>query len=134
MTYMQQAYAGFRVAWNRGVAAWTGTIRPTPISQVYRVRIVYKLGDAPNVRVLSPKLGHRPDGSRAPHLYADDEPCLYLPGSGEWDSTQPIAATIVPWLSLWLFHYEVWLATGDWLGGGVHASTKEDGKKAGREA
>ena len=31
-----------------------------------------------------------------------------------------IALTIVPWLSLWLFYYEVWRATGTWYGGGTH--------------
>ena len=31
-----------------------------------------------------------------------------------------LATTIVPWCSEWLFYYELWLATGEWLGGGVH--------------
>lgn len=29
-------------------------------------------------------------------------------------------ATIIPWTSEWLFNYEVWLATGEWRGGGMH--------------
>ncbi|MDY0295864.1 MAG: hypothetical protein RB296_00975 [Acidobacteriota bacterium] len=38
-----------------------------------------------------------------------------------------IAKTIVPWASEWLIFYELWLATGEWLGGGIHAGTyKED--------
>jgi hypothetical protein len=35
-----------------------------------------------------------------------------------------IAATIVPWLSLWLYYYEVWLATGAWEGGGISHEPK----------
>lgn len=29
-----------------------------------------------------------------------------------------LADTIVVWASEWLFFYESWLLTGDWLGGG----------------
>lgn len=29
-----------------------------------------------------------------------------------------ISETTVPWLSLWLLHYEAWHAIGEWLGGG----------------
>jgi len=29
-----------------------------------------------------------------------------------------IADTIVPWTADWLAHYEIWLVTGDWYGGG----------------
>jgi len=29
-----------------------------------------------------------------------------------------IASTILPWASEWLFHYEIWRATGEWTGGG----------------
>ena len=31
------------------------------------------------------------------------------------------------WAIEWLYHYELWLITGDWLGGGtVHGATKKD--------
>lgn len=31
-----------------------------------------------------------------------------------------LAKTILPWTAEWLLHYEVWLVTGEWVGGGVH--------------
>lgn len=31
-----------------------------------------------------------------------------------------IANTIIPWTIEWLYYYELWLATGEWLGGGDH--------------
>ena len=31
-----------------------------------------------------------------------------------------IAKTILPWTSEWLVHYQLWLATGEWHGGGIH--------------
>jgi hypothetical protein len=27
-------------------------------------------------------------------------------------------ADIIGWIALWLYYYEVWLITGNWLGGG----------------
>ena len=29
-----------------------------------------------------------------------------------------VVNTIIPWTSEWLLHYELWHATGKWLGGG----------------
>jgi hypothetical protein len=34
-----------------------------------------------------------------------------------------ISEYIVPWISLWLFFYETWLITGEWLGGGHEPNT-----------
>jgi hypothetical protein len=53
-------------------------------------------------------------------MYCQERLCLFLPGSREWNGDDPIALTILPWASLWLYFYEVWHATGEWLGGGVH--------------
>lgn len=39
---------------------------------------------------------------------------------GEWKPRMKLADTIVPWAAEWLLHYELWLATGEWGGGGVH--------------
>jgi hypothetical protein len=36
-----------------------------------------------------------------------------------------IAYTILPWTSLWLYFYELWLVTGQWMGGGKHPSPEE---------
>jgi hypothetical protein len=37
-----------------------------------------------------------------------------------------IADTVLPWTTEWLYHYEIWLITGEWTGGGdwpgVHSS------------
>jgi hypothetical protein len=33
----------------------------------------------------------------------------------------PLAMTVIPWISEWLYFYELWLVTGEWLGGGTHA-------------
>jgi hypothetical protein len=101
-------------------AIWIGPVKPSAMSHEYQVRIVYEFGDSPKVWVLSPALKPRCDGGRIPHVYGGPRPCLYLPNSGEWRPDRYIADTIIPWTSLWLYYYEVWHATGEWLGGGVH--------------
>lgn len=50
-------------------------------------------------------------------MYTDGSLCLHVPG--EWRPDMLLAATIVPWTLEWLVHYEAWLATGEWRGGGV---------------
>jgi hypothetical protein len=98
---------------------WVGTIQPTPASIVYTVKIEYSLEDKPRVWVLSPKLQKR-NGDPIPHTFPRQRLCLFLPNNNEWSKSKIIAKTIVPWISLWLYHYEVWHATGEWLGEGIH--------------
>lgn len=44
--------------------------------------------------------------------------CLHL--GHEFNASQLIAECIVPWAVEWLYFYELWLATGEWCGGGKH--------------
>ncbi len=97
----------------------TGCVQPTVLSDVYVVRVEYERGSAPRAFVISPELRSRPDEG-IPHVYHGPRPCLYLPRAREWTSAMPIASTIIPWLVVWLFYYEMWHATGTWLGGGEH--------------
>jgi hypothetical protein len=103
----------------RNRLAWTCSIRPTSLSDAYRIRLEYSLEKSPKVFVESPELQER-DGERIPHRYLDGSLCLYLPGSGEWDRSMFLFDSIVPWVSEWLIHYELWHATGEWHGGGIH--------------
>lgn len=43
----------------------------------------------------------------------------------EWTSEMPLAETIIPWASLWLFYFEDWLVTNGWKGGGEHPAIKK---------
>jgi hypothetical protein len=64
-------------------------------------------------------------------VFPSDDLCLYY---DEFDGGQHlIADTVVPWISEWLFHYELWLSTGSWHGGGVHpgqGSTRRGRRRA----
>lgn len=111
-----------------------GVIQPTPITRKYRVKLAYEERHAPKVFVISPRLERRPSQPELPipHTYGsskvgEERPCLYLPESGEWTPSHAIAITIMPWFLTWLVDYEIWLATGEWLGGGApHGSSDGD--------
>ena len=103
-----------RTGLDRTGLTWTGNLQPTELSREYTVQIRYKPPLPPRVRVLS-DLPSR-EGEPYPHTYRDGSLCLYK--AGEWSAEMLIADTIVPWASEWLIHYEIWLATGKWYGGG----------------
>lgn len=90
---------------------WVGTLQPSVESPEYVLRIIYTLNNPPFVEVLSPKI--RDD---APHRFADGSLCLYYPDDGSWHSQAFIARTIILWAASWLYFYENWLKTGEWLG------------------
>ena len=102
---------------------WVGHLQPTALSNRYRVRIDVRRSKRmiPDVYVESPKLEDRHDGT-VPHLYDRDRArlCLWLPARGEWSERMWIVDSVLLWASEWLFFYEIWLATGDWKGGGEH--------------
>jgi hypothetical protein len=109
-------------ATNRALRS-TGRLQPTSASRVYAVTICYEAGHRPQPYVA--ELRPRGDALRIPHTYAPDQPCLYYPPGREWRADMTIATTIIPWLSLWLYYYEVWHATGTWMGGGITHDTAE---------
>jgi hypothetical protein len=120
---LRTAFPRSRTQIRRSQLAWEDVLTPTSISNSYLVRIMYQIGSGPRISVLNPKLQRR-DGVKPPHLYSGDRLCLYLPGAAEWANYMVLADTIVPWISEWLLYYEIWLATGEWCGGGVHPSSE----------
>ncbi len=102
---------------------WIGHLQPTALSDRYRVRIDVRRSKRmiPNVYVEAPKLEDRHNG-KVPHLYDRKraELCLWHPERGEWTARMWIVDSVLPWASEWLFFYEIWRATGGWLGGGEH--------------
>ena len=112
-----------------------GQLQPTELSDVYEIEVKQRGNRVPEVRVINPELERGKDGEEIPHMYEQKRLCLFLPGADEWKPDDPIALTIVPWTSLWLTFYEIWHATSEWLGGGVHPDVPVTirGKKHGRD-
>ena len=103
-----------------------GVVQPTAITCSYLIRLVYREMGTPRVYVDSPPLARRaaePDVP-VPHTYSfnspgSERPCVFYPDGREWHPAKPVATTIMPWLLSWLVDYEIWHATGQWLGGGI---------------
>jgi hypothetical protein len=118
---MHSRWPGFTYkAESTAAGIWTGDLWPTALSDTYRIQVRYILGFNPKTYVLAPSLRTISDVEKIPHRYPDGSLCLYQPKYGEWSGQRFISDTIIPWASLWLAHYEYWLATGEWHGGGEH--------------
>ncbi|MBK6484046.1 MAG: hypothetical protein IPG01_13160 [Chitinophagaceae bacterium] len=103
-----------------------GNLQPTARSSVYAFELRYSLSISPEVKILSPALVRNWKGSNIPHTYPGNKLCLFRPIYGEFKRSDFIYETIIPWVSLWLYHYEVWHTTDTWYGGGEHPQIKFD--------
>lgn len=93
-----------------------GDILIKPELPIYKVSIEYRGVLSPKVRVIAPKLVESP-----PHYYNKTASlCLYHPNDFKWDSRKLIAKEIMSWTIAWLYFYEAWLQTGEWLGPESH--------------
>ncbi|WP_243297749.1 hypothetical protein [Bacillus litorisediminis] len=129
---MEKIFPDFKVTWKRNTVIWIGKLKPTEMSANYTVQVTYSLDmNQPEVIILSPKLQKRGD-EKIPHIYPGEKLCLFRPRKKEWTKEMFVADTIVPWTSLWLYYYEMWHATGEWLGGGEHFKVR--GKKSEKSA
>ena len=116
---LRRSYPGSRILRGRENLVWSGKLTPTEYTATYDVLIDHHIGKSPLVYVIRPRL-QLIKRQALPHVYPLNTLCLFL-GNREWHSGIPIATTLVPWASEWLFFYELWLATGgQWLGEGEH--------------
>lgn len=102
--------------------SWKYTVRPTPLSLEYTVKLKYSLGKGVKAYVIDPKpLPLAKAKHKLPHVYStvEQQLCLYYPDYREWHPGLLFAKTIVPWIIEWLYFYEIWLGEGEWLGGGI---------------
>lgn len=139
---IRREFPNFRLLFDAGfLAGWRGPL--APIRKRYEIEVTYcpfahyfdgfTLGNPwVSVRVVDPPIGLNPRGTGEPphHIYRDQDGigfrlCLYDPREQDWSPVWPIADTIVPWASEWLFYYEGWLLTGEWAGGGTHPSSRD---------
>lgn len=106
---------------------WRHKITPSSLSATYNVEMVYVRDEHPKIYVVT-KLALYPGEFKLPHVYDTEKQwlCLYRKGAGEWKSNMFLADTVIPWACEWLLHYECWLCTGEWQGGGVHFSSNKN--------
>jgi len=99
---------------------WKGNLCPNPLSRIYQVKIEYTIHKRPQVIVYGDCIFNTE--LMPPHVFKIDRVkkeiniCVHLPA--EFNSHILIVKTIIPWTIEWLYFYEMWLATGEWCGGG----------------
>ena len=104
----------------------TGCLQPTPRSKIYEFELIHKLGKKTKIKIKKPTLDKVNSWKTLPHVYRGDFLCLFHPLKNEFLEEDYVAEKIIPWISLWLYHYEQWLITGLWLGGGEHPPKNSD--------
>lgn len=127
---VKKEYPQFKVSMLKDSLLVKGELQPTPRSNIYHFKLKYSVGVRPKIKITNPELKRNFKNEKIPHVYAGNELCLYYPQYKEFDSKCKISDYIIPWISLWLYYYEIWHITGEWLGGGIHPIIKE--KKSSR--
>ena len=107
---IQNRFPQFRCNGMKGTGIWRGTLQPTIVSPNYHILLKYNLHQSPRVWIEKPEIK-----DNAPHRYKDRSLCLYWGKEWLWYPDQDISLTILPWTALWLYYYEIWLDTGDWM-------------------
>lgn len=122
-----------KLTFSQNGLSWKYNITPSPLSASYDIKLTYSKGTHPNVFVLNPKLELYPGKKYLPHVYDTDRQwlCIYYRKGKEWNSGLYIADTVIPWTCEWLLHYECWISTGIWHGGGIHNMSEAEKQRQG---
>lgn len=102
---------------------WTQTIQPHSLAHAYRCRLEHTLEEFPQMFCLDPQLTVLAVGRELPHVRTRVEPiemCLFMRRIECWTDDMILANVAVPLASYWLAHFEEWLFSGHWRGGGTH--------------
>src|SRR5215213_8904344 len=73
----------------RGVLDCRLRIQPSPASQTYTVRLIYRHGRPPKVTVTDPPLALHPDASQLPHVIPETSCASTTPASGSTTCCSP---------------------------------------------
>lgn len=103
----------------RSCLHFTYKVKPSVFSNIFTVKIDYKISKKPRVKIIHPTL-KIPKIKMDIHMFSDNTLCLYYYKFKEWDKTMLLSQNIIPWTSEWLLNYEIWSVTGKWCGGGIH--------------
>ena len=123
---LKMAYKGCSCEIKGNVLLWIGDVQPTPISRTYTVVVKFRMWESPQIWIIGDSLQNL-DSPDFPHKYDIDANkkmvriCLYR--YREFNTYKFLSKTIIPWTIEWLYFYEIWLATGEWCGGGEHPNT-----------
>lgn len=118
---MKRDFPQFRPVRNGDEVSFIGELEVKPELPKYKVKIEYRGDNRPRVSILSPALA-----KDTPHVYEGGYLCLYHPDNFRWNGDKFISKEIVRWTCAWLYFYEYWLQTGEWVGPEVPHVGKKD--------
>ncbi len=100
---------------------WLGKLKPTSLSSEYSIAVKLENEKVETFVVEPEKLALFEKETSLPHVYSTSKQklCLFFPDGKEWNKGKLLVDTIIPWASEWLYFYEIWVLTGEWLGGGT---------------
>ena len=125
MLRMQQKHPQLNAQIRRGEITWIGPWLPEELCNTYLVKVRYKLNRRPQISIISPRLELAAGRTKLPHVYQGGQDDICIHSREDWNASLLIADTIMPWLSQWLYFYEVWAQTGHWHGKGTHPDRPE---------
>lgn len=98
-----------------------GHLQPAPSMRSYRFLLRYRMGLSPKIWIKEPALTELSKGRKIPHLYSQKaaQLCLFYPPANEWTKNMLLRNSFLAWASEWLYHFEIWLVTNIWTGGGI---------------
>lgn len=108
---MKSKYPQFHSTVKGVCVTFTGELMVKPELPTYTISVEYRGGQKPLVHVISPALVEN-----AKHTYSDKSLCLYHPDNFNWHSSRLVAKEIMQWTIAWIYFYEYWLQSGEWIG------------------
>lgn len=118
---IKKIYSDVTYMINKGKVVVDIFLQPSEGSKRYKVKLFAKIGSTNvDVFVVEPNIVELKKKIPVPHLYPNGSLCLYYPDYNEWNVADLWAETLIPWTCLWLYFFELWQATGEWMGGGIH--------------
>ncbi|GHS89769.1 hypothetical protein FACS1894201_11100 [Bacteroidia bacterium] len=119
---MQKCFPAFKHSRKGNNVVFKGDLFIAPEITIYTISIECGVEIRPKVKVINPKLK-----DNAPHTYPDRSLCLYHSSNFQWDSKKLITNEIIHWTVAWIYFYEYWLQTGEWIAEEFpHSSKKKE--------
>jgi hypothetical protein len=112
--FVEKHFPGFRCTFHRNVLECVGEITPSEMCATYVIKMSYKNGGIPEVRIRSPLIPQS-IWDRV-HIYRNGTLCLYDHREQPWQWKDNLHEKIIPWTVEWLVFYELFLMCGKWLG------------------
>ncbi|MBI5402513.1 MAG: hypothetical protein HY959_03870 [Ignavibacteriae bacterium] len=105
---MRSKFPQFKAVRKKNGYDFIGILKPRDTE--YQVHINYGEFAHPKVFVLSPELKSRK------HMYQDGSLCIYKRSELKWRKDLLVSKYIVPLTAMWLYYYEIFILTDEWLG------------------